>query len=67
MDQRAFAARSCQASATRWRRQAGILRASARARHLTPDQAATLLREAEAAERMATWWDRGAEEALATP
>ena len=67
MDPRAFAARSCRASVTRWRRQAENLHASARARHLTPDQAATLLREAEAAERMAAWQDRGAEEALAAP
>ena len=65
MDGRTLAARSCQASAARWRQQAENLRAAARARHLTPDQAATLLREAEAAGRMAASWDQGAKEALA--
>ena len=65
MGERTLAGRSCQASAARWRQQADNLRASARAPHLTPHQAATLLREAEAASRMAASWDQGAKEALA--
>ncbi len=38
---------SCLASARRWRKEAV---------HLTAGQRATLLREAEAAERQADWW-----------
>jgi hypothetical protein len=47
---------SCLASARRWRREAEHLRDKAEAVHLTAGQRATLLREAEAAERQADWW-----------
>ena len=47
---------SCLASARRWRKEAEHLRNNAEAVHLTAGQRATLLREAEAAERQADWW-----------
>ena len=47
---------SCLASARRWRREAEHLRGNAEAATLTAGQRATLLREAEAAERQADWW-----------
>jgi len=39
-----------------WRKEAEHLRDNAEAAHLTTGQRATLLREAEAAERQADWW-----------
>ena len=56
------AARSCLASAASWRRQAGYLREHATAAYLTTDQATVLLREADAADRQADLWNRGAKE-----
>jgi len=47
---------SCLASAGSWRKEAEHLRDNAEAVHLTAGQRATLLREAEAAERQADWW-----------
>ncbi len=47
---------SCLASARSWRKEAEHLRDNAEAAHLTAGQRATLLREAEAAERQADWW-----------
>ncbi|MEJ7715977.1 MAG: hypothetical protein WKF40_09890 [Thermoleophilaceae bacterium] len=47
---------SCLASARRWRTHAEVLRDNAEAAYLTAGQRATLLREAEAAERQADWW-----------
>jgi len=56
------AARSCLASAEAWRRQAVHLREHATAAYLTTDQASVLLREADAADRQADLWNRGAKE-----
>lgn len=39
-----------------WRNEAGHLRTAASAAHLRPPQKATLLREADAADRQADWW-----------
>ena len=47
---------SCLASARHWRKEAEHLRNNAQAAHLTAGQRATLLREADAAERQADWW-----------
>ncbi len=47
---------SCLASARSWRKEAEHLRDNAEAATLTAGQRATLLREAEAAERQADWW-----------
>jgi len=47
---------SCLASARSWRKEAEHLRDNAEAAYLTAGQRATLLREAEAAERQADWW-----------
>ncbi len=47
---------SCLASARSWRKEAEHLRGNAEAAYLTAGQRATLLREAEAAERQADWW-----------
>jgi len=47
---------ACIASARRWRSEAEHLREMARAPHLTARQSATLLREADAADRQADWW-----------
>ena len=47
---------SCLASARSWRKEAEHLRDNAEATYLTTGQRATLLREAEAAERQADWW-----------
>ncbi len=47
---------SCLASARSWRKEAEYLRDNAEAVYLTAGQRATLLREAEAAERQANWW-----------
>ena len=46
----------CLASARTWRKEAEHLRDNAEAAYLTTGQRATLLREAEAAERQANWW-----------
>ncbi len=47
---------SCLASARSWRKEAEHLRDNAEAAYLTAGQRATLLREADAAERQADWW-----------
>ncbi len=47
---------SCLASARSWRKEAEHLRDNAEAAYLTAGQRATLLREAEAAERQVAWW-----------
>jgi hypothetical protein len=47
---------SCLASARSWRKEAEHLRDNAEAAYLTAGQRATLLCEAEAAERQADWW-----------
>ena len=47
---------SCLASARGWRKEAENLRHNADTAYLTANQRATLLREAEAAERQARWW-----------
>ncbi len=52
----ALANASCLASARARRKQAEHLRGNAKAPYLTASQRATLLREAEAAERQADWW-----------
>ncbi len=49
---------SCLASARGWRKEAEHLRDNAEAAYLTAGQRATLLREAEAAERRAVWGHR---------
>jgi hypothetical protein len=46
-------------SAADWRREAGHLRAMAGAGHLAPASADLLLREADAADRQADWWQAG--------
>ena len=56
------AARSCLASAASWRREAVNLRELATGRHLTAGQANVLMREAQAADRLADEWAHGAEE-----
>lgn len=55
-------ARSCQASAERWRQEAVNLRVLADGAHLSPEQRAMLLREADAADRQAKWWISGRDE-----
>lgn len=62
MTDRAFRMQSCRASAGDWRQEAEELRALARAAHLTPEQNAILLREADAADCQAEWWVAGAKE-----
>jgi len=47
---------SCLTSARSWRKKAEHLRDNAEAAYLTAGRRATLLREAEAAERQADWW-----------
>ncbi len=47
---------SCLASARSWRKEAEHLRDNAEAAYFTARQRATLLPEAEAAERQADWW-----------
>ena len=51
-----LAGMSCLASARTWRSEAEHLRDHAKASCLTASQRATLLREAEAADRQADWW-----------
>ena len=58
-----IARRSCLASNAAWRRQASNLREHATVPHLTDQQRACLLREAEAANRQADMWLAGAIEA----
>ena len=62
MDTISFEARSCLASAERWRAQACDVRAAAQQTHLTEPQRAILRREAEACDRQADEWVLGAEE-----
>ena len=62
MTDQAFKMQSCLASARDWRHEAENLRALARGAHLTSEQNAMLLREAEAADRQAEWWVAGAKE-----
>ena len=50
---------ACLASAEHWRQEAANLRVLAGGTHLTSEQGATLLREAEAADRQAEWWITG--------
>jgi len=53
----------CLARAEDWRQEAKHLRDRAAQPHLAPDESATLLREALAADRMTFWWVKKAEEA----
>lgn len=66
MTGREFEFQSCLASAARWRQQALYLRVHAGRAHLTPEQSAILLCQAEAADGQAEWWIAGAED-YATP
>ncbi len=54
------AVRSCLASNTAWRRQARHLREHAGQPHVTDQQRAILLREADAADRQTDMWLNGA-------
>ena len=62
MDTISLEARSCLASAERWRAQARHIRVAAEQTHLTAPQRATLQREADACHRQADEWVLGAEE-----
>lgn len=54
--------RSCLESAEAWRQNARYVRQHAALPYLDPRARATLLREAEASDLQAEWWDNGAEE-----
>ena len=60
MPEKNQAVRSCLASNAAWRRQARRLREHAAQPHLTDQQRAVLLREADAADRQADMWLNGA-------
>ena len=62
MDTISLEARSCLASAERWRAQARHLRVAAERTRLTVQQRVTLQREADACDQQADEWVLGAEE-----
>lgn len=59
----AAAMRACRSRAADWRQQAAYLRTHATLAYLNDQQRTCLLREAEAADRLADWWLAGAADA----
>ncbi len=62
-DDRIRGVRSCLESADAWRQNAGYVRERAARSQLNPQTRAALLREADASDRQADWWEAGAEDA----
>lgn len=56
-DDRIRGVRSCLESANAWRQNAGYVRDHAARPQLDPQARAALLREAEASDRQADWWE----------
>lgn len=61
-DERTRNIRICLTSAAAWRQSARNLRDHAAQPRLAPHVSAALLREAEASDRQASWWEAGAED-----
>ena len=61
-EDRARSARSCLESADAWRQNARYVRGRAARPQLDPQVRAALLREADASDRQAEWWEAEAED-----